>query len=568
MLRTLWWAILVEVGRLVLLSAAVLVLVIAFAATVKPIADGKLTAAEAVRFMLLAVPPMLAYALPFAAGFGTTLAYHRLAQDNEVTACQAGGISYTKVLAPAAAVGLALTLLLAVLNDRVIPRFLTGMEKMVTQDFAQVMIRSMQQGEAARFGNVEIHADTVRETKPEEGSPNRKQILLTRVAALETDRSGAITHEVTAGHAWVLMLEARNLPADQRSMFRDDDDVVVVQFRDAVFVSKDTTLENTNVTSVPARVPSAFRDDPKFLSGGELADLRNHPERMNSIDERRVRLAKQIAGDQTLATLSRLIREDGVIQLRDGAGRLVRVQASDIRRNREGGWELAPIGATGRIEVEIYRAETGVERSSASAGRLRAEKPGESDPFAPAEDAALSFELELEGVTQLNASGDARLRATTEQPAVVYRGLVVPNDAFTRLRQASCDELLEAAAPYADEGGAGYSRRIAEAAADLDKAIGRLGREITSKMHERWAMAASCFVMVVLGAVMAIRLKDRLPLVVYLWSFFPALGTIVLISAGQRQVYKNGLIGLPILWGGILALAIVAFVHLRRVSRN
>mgnify|MGYP000423281398 CR=1 FL=1 len=38
--------------------------------------------------MLLAMPPMLQYALPFAACFGATLAYHRFAADNEAVAAQ------------------------------------------------------------------------------------------------------------------------------------------------------------------------------------------------------------------------------------------------------------------------------------------------------------------------------------------------------------------------------------------------------------------------------------------------------------------------------------------------
>ena len=90
---TLWVSMSVELGRLVLLTTAVLVAVIAFALSIKPLASGQLGPAEAVRFMAMAMPPMLAYALPFASCFGATLAYHRMVQDRDPGG-HAGGLSH------------------------------------------------------------------------------------------------------------------------------------------------------------------------------------------------------------------------------------------------------------------------------------------------------------------------------------------------------------------------------------------------------------------------------------------------------------------------------------------
>lgn len=83
-LHTFW-----SLWRLLLLTTGVLVTVLAFAASIKPVASGELPAAEAARFILLALLPMSAYALPFACAFASTLAYHRLATDLELTAAQA-----------------------------------------------------------------------------------------------------------------------------------------------------------------------------------------------------------------------------------------------------------------------------------------------------------------------------------------------------------------------------------------------------------------------------------------------------------------------------------------------
>ena len=167
MLWTLWRSISVEFWRLLLLTTAVLVATIAFAITIKPLADGKLSPDQALRFMFYAIPPMLAYATPFAAGFAATIAIHRMSSENEVTAVYASGVSHKKFLVPSLVAGLILGGAIYGLNDQVIPRFLKEMERMVTQDFAKIFVGSLQSGESARIGNNEIHADKVqRSSKP------------------------------------------------------------------------------------------------------------------------------------------------------------------------------------------------------------------------------------------------------------------------------------------------------------------------------------------------------------------------------------------------------------------
>ena len=82
-----------DLVRLLLLSAASLVIVIAFAATLRPVAEGRIGAADALKFMAYATLPMLQFALPFSAAFAATLAYHRFGADNESLAASSGGIS-------------------------------------------------------------------------------------------------------------------------------------------------------------------------------------------------------------------------------------------------------------------------------------------------------------------------------------------------------------------------------------------------------------------------------------------------------------------------------------------
>ena len=97
---------LVDVLRQFAITAVILVVVIAFGATIKPLSNGGLlTGWDTLKYLALAIVPMLQFALPFAAAFAATICLHRMAQDNEIIAMSVSGQSYTKLLAPMAFLG-------------------------------------------------------------------------------------------------------------------------------------------------------------------------------------------------------------------------------------------------------------------------------------------------------------------------------------------------------------------------------------------------------------------------------------------------------------------------------
>jgi hypothetical protein len=63
------------------------------------------------------------------------------------------------------------------------------------------------------------------------------------------------------------------------------------------------------------------------------------------------------------------------------------------------------------------------------------------------------------------------------------------------------------------------------------------------------------------------HLKHATPLIIYLWSFFPALGTIIMMEAGGQTIASRGPVGLPVLWAGVAALAVLAAIVYRRMTR-
>lgn len=69
----------------------------------------------------LFIPYTLTYTIPMSVLTGTLLAFGRLSQDNELTAMRSGGIGILPIASPVIVIGLILSLVCVVVNDRVLP---------------------------------------------------------------------------------------------------------------------------------------------------------------------------------------------------------------------------------------------------------------------------------------------------------------------------------------------------------------------------------------------------------------------------------------------------------------
>lgn len=567
---TLWRHTTAELWRLLLLTTAVLVTVISFAAAVKPLADEKLGPAEAIRFVLLAMPPMLAYALPFASGFAATLAFHRMAQDNEVLAAHAGGVSHGRVLAPAVASGLVLAGVLLLLNEWVIPHFLRSMEQVVRQDVTKLMVRSFERGQSVEIGSLMIHADTVVQVDPK-ADPRLAEmgatqyLVLGGVVFLDIDRFGDVRDEAVVRRAPIVVVPDEDEHGRRQSLAwvrpeqgsgvrRDETLILFEQLRPFSFV-----------------VPSAFEDDPKFLTFGELRRLRNEPDRMSFIRTRTRDLAYHLAERATTDAINDSLVSQGRVRLERANGEPIVVRAAGIAWDHpERAWRLIPARDGAPVAVEVWRLGPGGEPGGGGVTEIVAEQAWLATHMGGPrlEDRDLTLRLTLRGFAARGAGAEPGTMG--EAPGGQLAERVLDNirpgqNPLPSLLALDAPRLLAMAGPRVT--GERADPFLLPPTRELKRRLEHLDREITSKQHERWAMATSCFVMVITGAVTAVRLRSSLPLTVYLWSFFPALGAVLTISGGQSLVHNTGAPGLLMLWGGVgglTAYTLVAYRGLRK----
>ena len=153
-------SMLVELLKVFAISATVLVMVTAFGAAIKPLADEDLIGPlQTAKYILLAIVPMLQFAIPFAAAFATTMVFHRMTGDNEILAAAASGISYRRILGPTLLLGCVLLTVMVILTQWVIPRFWGLMDRNLAADVTRVVMASIEKGVPFRIDRFQIYAD-------------------------------------------------------------------------------------------------------------------------------------------------------------------------------------------------------------------------------------------------------------------------------------------------------------------------------------------------------------------------------------------------------------------------
>jgi len=520
----------------------VIVTAIAFAVTVQFYARGQLGPLDTLRFMAFAAVPMLQYALPFAAGLAATLAYHRLAQDNEITAARAGGMSHAAILAPALIAGVILAGTLGLLSDRVIPRFLRGMEELVSQKIATVIANTINNNQSFQYDRYMLHADEVLQLAPEPGSGVESELVLFGAVFVELDERGDVLRQGSARQVrlWVRPGESGVDGRVSHVVLRAED---VVTGDEAAPAARLGSIDHT------LALPSGINDDPKFLTSAELRQARQRPEMLNVVDIRRRDLLYHIGKARILEQVESNLRLGTPIEFEfkeraAGAGDRLVLRAGGVQR--EGDWlVLLPLRGRGTIQAELHTC-AGAELFEAPRGDFRVVLTG--DPG----NRSLDLRIALRDAVQPRTPGEH----VPPIPEKIFAELDLQPDPLPGLLRQSSQALLQEAQRLSE--GEDAIAWIHPPMRDLRNRIARMEREILSKRHERRAMSAACFVMIATGAIMAMRLGSASPLAVYMWSFFPAIVAVLTISGGQQMTYQSGPVGLLILWGGVAALAAYA----------
>jgi lipopolysaccharide export LptBFGC system permease protein LptF len=529
---------LAELLRVFGLTAAVLVLVVAFGAAIKPLAAEDLVGPlQTAKYVMLAIVPMLQYALPFSAGFAATLVFHRMTNDNEVLAASAGGISYGRVLLPVAVLGLALLATMVLLTQWIVPRFWASMDRVVARDVTRLVQSSIAKGMPVRFGDVLIHADDLIVERDPPDTRAETRLVLFRVVAAQLDRDGRVVRDVSARQAVVDV------------HIRDGRTLLMLVLDDTVaFDGKSGKLLHGKEVRwpEPVEVPSPFQDNLMFMPQHRLLWLRAHPDEYRPVIAAKKELAKALREGEALRYIGERIAADGSVELADAAGAAVRTLVVEADRFEGDRFVAAP----GRpVVVTDVRAGKPVLRISAESATVRrALRATLADP-------AIDLVLGKCAIVDPTVEEVVNEREELPIPGLSLEA-IVGEDPSALPWQALVERARQ---PYGAEPGGEFLQGVVE----------RLRRDSASRLMARYALSLTAMLLLLLGATLAMLLRHSVPLVVYVWAFLPSILGILMISGGDH-VARSGLMaaGAGLLWSGNVIVLVVLVLAFVRLSRN
>ena len=570
---TLYRYILKDIIKMLALSTAALVTVISFAAAIKPLSDGLLDMGGLLKFVGATAPTMLVYALPFSAAFAVTLTFSRLAADNEITACSASGISYVMILLPVAALGAVLMLFLFVMSNWVLPPFNQMALSLIQKDAMRVVVHQLKQGEPVVMGDYKIFALAAEEAPPPrlEGSQIQPdQLLLLRQVAV--GRLDPLTQKTLSDHT---AEEADIL------VFRDAGRTWV-QFRLKNPLYHDDSMGNNLADSLAVganqaemlpnlELPNRFKDKPRTMTWGELwaisRDAQQHP---RSISDRQklvealldAELLNRVEKELTRAAANYSPPVPGVAE---GEIRGVRMNGA---REQEFFVLSAPavrredraiiISATPQQPLRVDHYEQGRFNRRYEA---RAESRISTVPLQTGTEPRVA--VNLRDVVMIDPRRPDR---TTERTELKLNRLWWPEDLSPVFADRSAMDLVSLS-----NGEFAKSPDVIKSAKTLDSNMNRLVSRVISEFHERAATSFGCLLSALLGAVLSIRLRGRVPLVVFFWTFLAVLATTLILQTGSRLAGDPShslTSGLVILWCGAVALAGAIGFFYAKISKN
>ena len=401
--------------------------------------------------------------------------------------------------------------------------------------------------------------------------PKKKRVLLTIAFGQFDEETGTLSNDTTARRASALLVRDRV----------SDRAYVTLRLQDPVFFNAQTGELRSDharfgqIDSDPIYLPNPVEDEAVFFTLQELVQLWGEPDRFDRVRESKGLLAAAILRQQMRLSLQEALTAgrpgEGFVVLRGGIrGDHYMLSAPRVEKSGDN----LSLGAAQGYPIVIDRYDN----------------PGlEGEPELRFEAQAGEIVVTTGSVTGKPEAGltlwDVRVidpiltDSTNEKPEHIFApmrwgGDLLPGSELGEMSSAELGQLAKRE-DYA------ASVDVRQGRAELAYQIMRLTLKISAQAHTRAATAVACLLLIVLGGVLAIRMKGRMPLVVFFWSFLLALLTLLMVYAGQNMASKldsdylatggvnwGQLIGLVVLWGGNLMTLVVIGREYCRIART
>lgn len=576
MSRTLFKYIFLDLLRIFFMTSGALAGIMSFGGLLRPLTEHGLDAGQVGRMLTYFMPAMSTYSLPVAALFATTVVYGRLAADNELTACRAGGLSFWFIGSPALVLGLCVALLSLVLLCFVVPVFSLKVEQVIYSNVAKLVANEIERNHQLRFGAETIFAQEAIPTPTWQVKRGQQQVILVgpMIVAYEPANDPVDPRLRTPREFYSARLAQVDIkPAPGAALEEVEVDITLVDGTKFPRHFEGNIQGGIQATSFgPIALPPLISENVKFMDVGQLRAMAIDPAKSQRVG----------------AAISDLVRRD---QERDYLEDLLKALTGP-----EGQCEMATGGENDeRFVLQRGDADAkiiGEELILTSAVAPAAPTSAATNKSANAPRQITLRRIDNQVLSLLSTAREVHVHAT---PRVTDNTLQLTIDLYDAITQSG-DEATprsrfsqSASVPMPPDVEAVTQRSLAYYVRDPalnEVQRNHLRREqivvsnaVRDELHSRASFAVSCLILVVVGCGLGMMFRSGNFLSAFAVSFIPALLCITLIVAGQRTAdhvpidvlnhFQNPLnLGIGLIWSGnmvVLAIAIALIARLRRM---
>jgi lipopolysaccharide export LptBFGC system permease protein LptF len=525
-----------------------------------------LTAVELARYLGSLLPVATTLTLPVAALFSCAIVYGRLAADNEFDACKASGINILWLLAPAFGLSLLTAAFTFSFSNYVIPQFIERIETRVQADAQKFVAQHLKRDGYMNYGPYVLYAGKSDLKTDVDGTTDVLHVQQATFLELRRDtlsRCGTAREvridfwtdaETGSPRIEAIMFDVRLLDLQGESGPR-------------YFQERERPFESPQLS----RKFEQKKQKPKWLTLTQLLECAKDPTQLLSMEDSMAALRIRVRDNTFYKHVhEQLTGSEGMIRLADERFRY-EVRAGQV-------W-LDPLVFTPEMRDVTVRQEWTDDDGNRHQRDYHATEGGmkvvRGYPF-PVDMVIITLRGNVEFVDSL----DPGLRL--QRRRVELEAVRLPEEIIRTETNMTNDELT--GLPLVRDEGITDERVLEERLDHLhlgDRIRGhRIGflteyvnlkNEIASIVHSRMAFAASALVTLILAAALGIIFRGGQLLTAFVIAFIPGLMVVVINIMGRNYAEKSPeyhLMGIAIIWGGLVLLAAADAVVLRKYLKR
>ena len=539
------------------LTLIVLTLTLTTLGIIEPLRKQGLDASLALLVFTMTLPVMLSFTMPFAALFAACFVYGRFSQDNELLASRASGISTITLLRPALMLGIVVTVASWILSNNLAPVMARRGTEAITNNIRGLMCRKLAVRGFIGFQDMTIHADRV------ERYPDKHYDKLQGVVVIKRKNEGGHV-EIWAARSARARFSVNH--ATHRAFVNLTLDEPVVMSSDDPSVRKQS-IGSLNSVSFDKRI----KEKPAWYSWSELLAALNDPSKSITVQQAIPKIQQAICSDIFARRITETLQSTGVYDKFTKHNDRYIIKAPKVSIGGPGRILLGAGGPENAQLVEITEIRDGksAKKATATSGGIKITW----DEFTRRPEISITLGKDVRSTDLTVPDSDP-----TGVGADWIRGPIrIPKDI-----RAEIDEITPYQA-YHNGGKGGGLTDNPTIHSDLDllnnSHVVKLRRDIISEMHTRAAYSLSCLLMVMLGGVLGLIFRGGQFVSALVTATVPATAVIVTILMGKNIAQNPDVLladnpdasitmGITIIWGGIVLLAVATGLTYWRVSKK